>query len=493
MKKIFFTLLIAVSLASCNEWLDINRDPNQPSEVAPELLLAQSELALATTYGGVLHNQGSFIVQYFVNRVGASNFKPYNQFDVQANNGNLQWTNLYNLCMVNAEEVRTKTAQTQDWGNYLAATVIKGFAAQCIIDNFGEAPYSQALGGGANAKPAYDEGATVYAAVLAELDYALAHIGTSQVTKSNLLFGANSTEKWIQFANALKLRLLMRQAAKDWDSVKDLVNALITENNFPATDVSYKIYADEGTKRNPWYMDAYIFFGQADHMGSAAYINTLAAKSDPRLSARFDLPTNPENATFHKGGVPGFEYITTTDPKEKFSTPKYNAVAPVYLITVSEIEFFKAEAALRTSGVAAAKTAYDAAITASFAQAGVTGASAFLASGGDYAWSTTQSVDDGLKQIALQKWIALGTINGFESWCELRRLGVSFCTQTATDIQADETKYEYGKLIYPIGAPGILSATKTLLNRYYYPTISTTVNQNAPAQKTPATKIFWQN
>jgi hypothetical protein len=72
-------------------------------------------------------------------------------------------------------------------------------------------------------------------------------------------------------------------------------------------------------------------------------------------------------------------------------------------------------------------------------------------------------------------------------------LGVSFCTQSATDIATDDTKYEYGKLIYPIGAPEILSTSKTLLNRYYYPTISTSVNSNAPAQKTPAAKIFWQN
>lgn len=490
MKKIFLTLLIAASLVSCDEWLDVNNDPNQASEVAPELVLAQSELALAGTYGGVLHNQGSFIVQYFVNRVGASNFKPFNQFDVQANNGNVQWNNLYNLCMVNAEYVRTESAKINAWGNYLAATVIKGFAGQCLVDNFGEVPYSEALKG---TNPKYDEGADVYEAILTEIDYALSKVGTSLVTSKNLLYGANSTDKWIKFANALKLRLLMRQASANWNGVKDEVNALIAENNFPTADVAYKMWADEGTKRNPWYQDAYIFFGQADHMGSVAYVNTLAANGDTRLSARFDLPSVPENTTFHKGGVPGFEYLTSTDPKEKFSTPKYNPVAPVYMITLAEIEFFKAEAALRTSGVAAAKADYEAAVRASFTQAGATGADALLATGGAYAWSTTQSVADALAQISLQKWIALGTVNGFESWCEVRRLGMTFCTQTANAIAADQSKYENGKLIFPVGAPDVLTNPKSILNRYYYPTTSTSVNKLAPTQKTPATKMFWQN
>lgn len=491
MKKIFLALLIAVSLASCNDWLDINRDPNQPSDVDPELVLAQTELALANTYGGVLHNQASFIVQYYVNRVGASNFKSYNQFDVQANNGNRQWDNLYNLCMVNAEKVRTESAKKQEWGNYFAATVVKVFAAQCIIDNFGEAPYTQALLGGANAQPAYEDGAVVYAKILAELDDALTKVGTSPITKSNLLYGANSTAKWIKFANALKLRLLMRMAAKDWDAVKDRVNALIEENNFPTEDVAYRIWADEGTKRNPWYLDAFVFFGQADHMGSMAYIKSLGQNNDPRLAARFVLPTSPANTTFHKGGVPGAEYITTTDPKEKFSSPVYAATAPVYMITLAEIEFFKAEAALRTSGVAAAKEAYDAAITASFAQAGVTGAAGFLT--GAYEWSTTQSEAAALAQLSFQKWLALGAVNGFESWCEVRRLGATFCTASADQIIADDNFYEFGKLIFPKGAPSILASTKSMLNRYYYPTSSVSYNPNAPAQKTPLTKIFWQN
>jgi len=336
------------------------------------------------------------------------------------------------------------------------------------------------------AQPKYDEGQVVYTGILAELNNALSKVGSSVVTDQNLLFGKNSTPQWIAFAKALKLKLLMRQASINWVGVKDDVTALIAENNFPTSDVAFTCWADNGTKRNPWYTDAAIFFGKADHMAPAAYVNTLAAYNDARLDARFD---KPKDGGSQRGGIPGTFYDSNTDPLTKFSTPKYNATAPAYLITLAEIEFFKAEAAFRNNQFGAAKTAYEAAIDASYAQAGVTGAAAIYATGKPNAWSDAS----GLQKIGLQKWIALGCVNGFESWCEVRRLGVpSFCSSSAADILADATKYETGKLIFPTGAPSEVPVN-TLLNRYYYPLISTSLNANAPKEsKKLSAKIFWQ-
>ncbi len=487
MKKILFSIVLGgLLLTSCTDWLDINKDPNTPESVTPELVLPQAELALATTYGGTMYNQASFVIQYFDQGVGAPNYRDYTQFRPQAVSGNRAYSDMYNLCLVNAEYVRTESAKTEEWGTYLAATTIKAFAFQSLVDIFGEIPYTEALKGSNVAQPKYDEGQVVYDGILSELNEALTKVGNSLVTDQNLLFGANSTSKWISFAKALKLKILMRQASVNWSGVKDEVNALIAENDFPTADVAYTCWEDNGTKRNPWYTDAAIFFGKADHMAPAAYVNTLLAYNDPRLDARFDKPADGGN---HRGGVPGTFYDSNTDPLTKFSTPKFVATAPAYLITLAEIEFFKAEAALRNNQFGAAKSAYEAGIDASFAQAGVSGSASLYATGRPYAWSDAS----GLEKIGLQKWIALGCVNGFESWCEVRRLGVpTFCSSSAADILADPSKYEVGKLIFPAGAPSEVPVN-TLLNRYYYPLISTSLNANAPKEsKKLSVKIFWQ-
>jgi hypothetical protein len=488
MKKTLLLMMCIALLASCDKWMDINQDPNQAQaeDVTSDLVLPQAELSLAMGYSGILYNHGSFIVQYFDQGVGASNFRPKTRFEVTAGDGDRPYQIIYNQCLVNADYVKEAAEKETQWGNYFAATVLKAFALQAMVDLFGEVPYSEALKGSAIAQPKYDEGSDVYAGILAELDDAFDKLGTATVTDKNLLFGTASTAKWVAFGKALKLKLLMRQASVNWAGVKDRINDLISEGNFPTADVAFTCWVDDGTKRNPWYTDAAIFFGKTDYMAAASYVNTLVAYGDPRLNARYDLPA-AAGSTAHKGGIPGYEYITTTDPKTNFSTPKFVATAPAYLITLAEIEFFKAEAAFRNSNSAAAQSAYEAAVRASFVQAGLQGTDADALLTGAYAWDGTANLD----KMALQKWIALGCVNGFESWCEVRRLGKpDFCAASADAIYADGTRYEQDKLIYPKGAPAAVAGG--MLNRYYYPLLSTNYNSNAPAQKTPATKIFWQ-
>jgi hypothetical protein len=489
-KKLLSIALAGLFMASCSDWLDINQDPNNPASVTPDLVLPQAELALANTYAGTMYNHAGFIIQYFDQRVGAPNYRDYTQFKPQATNGNRAYTDMYNLCLVNAEYVRTESEKNESWGNYLAATVIKAYALQSMVDLFGEVPYTEALQGGDNAQPHYDEGQVVYDGILAELEDAIDKVSGSSalVTGNNLLFGAtNPTAKWLAFAKAVKLRILMRQASINWDGVKVKVNALIAENNFPAADVAFTCWVDAGTKRNPWYTDAAIFLSKADHMAAAAYINTLSAYGDPRLDARYDLPQ--DGSVSHRGGVPGIEYDPTSDPGTVFSTPKFIATAPAYLITLAEIEFFKAEAAFRNGQLADARQAYEDAIDASFAQAKVTGASNLYGAGKPYEWSDAS----GLEKIAFQKWIALGCVNNFESWCEVRRLGTpGFCSKSADEIASSEAaNYETGKLIFPKGAPAEIP-TNTLINRFYYPVSSSALNPNVPESKKLSTKIFWQ-
>ena len=91
---------------------------------------------------------------------------------------------------------------------------------------------------------------------------------------------------------------------------------------------------------------------------------------------------------------------------------------PVNLITVSEIEFFKAEYYARYGTSADAESHYKAAIEASFTSAGLSAADATDIYTNYYPWDNANYA----KLIGIQKWIALGGTNNFEAWCEMRRL-----------------------------------------------------------------------
>src|SRR5690606_18032375 len=139
----------------------------------------------------------------------------------------------------------------EDWGTYLAATTLRVFTYQALVDAYGEIPYTEALDE-TNTAPAYDDGQVIYAGILAELDDALSKATPASTVEANFLFGLPTAEEWVKFANSLKLKVLMRMSKVQ--DVKAALDQLVAENNFSTTDVAWEgIWANESGKASPFY------------------------------------------------------------------------------------------------------------------------------------------------------------------------------------------------------------------------------------------------
>lgn len=500
MKKIFLLLGVSIALAltSCDSFLDINQDPNSPSQenVTSSLIFPGVEMNLAASYGDYLRITGGYLAQQYAQDFGTSNYIDYSQFSVTAVRSSTTYTQLTAKVLLNLETVRTKAKASEEWGTYLAATTLRDFTYQALVDAYGETPYTEALDA-SNLSPKYDEGQTIYDGILTELNDALAKATPSSTVCANFLFGTTTdpdgttaTEKWIRFAKALKLRILMRES-----NVKDVhadLAALITENNFPTADVSYaNCWTDNVGKASPFYQEEYApYFGstQINVIANIAYMSTLQSSKDGRLTYAF--AKSDDNA--YTGGVSGTNMSHTTKYKSDYwCRPVFKYNMPVFMITLSEIEFFKAEYYARYGSATDAETHYKAAIDASFATTGSTGAADIY---------TTQYPYDQAKYkevIGIQKWIALGMTNNFEAWCEARRLGYpAFGTITGNDISNEgdtytPTVYVPGTFYQPISVNSDLNGKKILLQRFMYPESSTSRNSNAPANKLGSVPVFW--
>jgi hypothetical protein len=162
------------------------------------------------------------------------------------------------------------------------------------------------------------------------------------------------------------------------------------------------------------------------------------------------------------------------------------------MIQVAETEFFIAEYYARQGNAAQAQLHYNAAITASCASAGVSGADQVIAkfpyNQGNY------------KQcIGISKWMALSGTNNFESWCELRRLKYpTFGSATgatlynSTQDQLNPGAYTPGTLYTPIAVFDKVGSNQ-VIQRWPYPEASSSSNSNAPKFTDEEYKIppFW--
>ncbi len=493
MKKIILTAAVALGLtmASCDSYLDINESPNSPaqSNLTPDLIFPGAEMAFANSYGDFLRITGGYFAQHYAQYFGTSNYMDYSQFQMSAVRSSSTYQNLTMRVLQNLSTVKAMAEESDEPGTVLAATVIRAAVYQVLVDCYGEIPYSEALNPD-NLNPKYDNGKDIYAGIIAELDEAIAKTEpTATVCTNNLLPGARASE-WIKLANALKLRILMRECGVV--DVKAELEALVKENNFPDSDVAWAgCWSNQSGQANPFYQEDFAtYFGstQQNVILNLALYATMDDSADPRLQAFFDPNTDKGQYT---GGVSGTNFSTTSDYKAGYWCRPHMAYdSPVYFISRFETEFFLAEYHARYGTMEEAEAHYTAAVEASFASAGLSDTSTVLAT---YPWNA-----NGWKEcIGVQKWVALSGTNNFEAWCELRRLGYpAFGSVTGAQIY-DVVNDVYtpsllpaATLYTPIQVIPSVGADK-LLQRWPYPESSANRNSNTPAAKGDTTPVFW--
>lgn len=501
MKKFAFIFTIALGMltTSCDSYLDINQDPNSPAEanMTTDIMFPAAEMNLASTYGDFYRITGGYFAQYYSHAFGTSNYVDYSQFKMSATRSSTDYTQLNQRSLKNLNTICQLAEADEEWGTFLAAKTLKAFIYQMMVDAYGEVPYSEAFDA-SNATPKYDQGADIYAGVLAELDEALSKASAGDKVATNFLLPGKTAGAWIQLANAVKLKMLTRESGVA--DVNSQIAALVSANNFPAGDVAWEgCWSNESGSLSPFYAEEFsTAWGstQINVVANIAIIGTMQQKNadgdvvfeDGRLAAFFE----PNSSGVYTGGISGSNFSTSDSYKSGYwCRPVASYDMPVYLITRSEVEFFIAEYYAKAGNAAQAKAHYEAAIEASFATAGVAGAAEAIA-------KFPYDQANYKKCIGVSKWIALAGVNTFEGWCEARRLDFpAFGSVQGTQMYNEQSDASYHPELYvpgtfytPIKVEDKLGANK-LLERWPYPESSSARNSNSPEFPGYATPVFW--
>ena len=504
MKKIAIisAIVLGLTATSCDDYLDINVDPNSPEEstLTSDILFPAAEMNLCGSYGDFFRITGGYLAQYYSQAFGTSNYMSYSQFNMSATRSSTDYTQLNRGSLKNLKTICQLAEKDEEWGTFLAAKTLRAFIYQALVDAYGEVPYSEALLDLENPTPKYDDGAAIYEGILAELDEALAKAKNSNNKKvaTNLLLPDKSSEAWIQLANAVKLKILMRESGVT--DVKSRVAELIEEGNFPTSDIAWAgCWDNESGALSPFFAEEFSTdWGstQINCIANVAIIGTMLQTDsngdvvfqDGRLEKIFE--TNGSGN--YTGGISGTNFSTSNNFKSSYwCRPVASFDMPVYLITVAETEFFIAEYYAQTGNSTEAAAHYAAAIEASFKTVGATGADEALA-------KFPYDQNNYKKSIGISKWIALAGVNTFEGWCEARRLDYpAFGTVSGSQMYnlKDDSSYkpelyQPGTFYTPIQVFDKVGENH-LLERWNYAEASSARNSNTPEFPGYTTPVFW--
>jgi len=485
MKKIITFVSLVVLLSGCS--LDVNTDPNYPSSVNSSLVLPAVENSIAAVAGDGMYNYAGFFAQYYDQMPEANQYNALADYTFTESTQIIDrsYRTLYAGALEDVDVIlKDQTATAAD---KYAATILRAYSFQLLVDNMDQTPYLEALKGSANSMPVWDSGQSVYEGVLAEMDAAEANLGTTTMSASDLLL-SKDVAQWKGFANALRLRMYLRfiDAGVDVASYTTKIKALVDGGEFFKGDVKYDVFSDELGKRNPWYAANKVALA-LNHVGAYPIITYLQATNDPRIAYNFVKATN---TGVYAGAIPGSKDVLGKKNAD-YSFLNYYATKPVYFFTQSELQFLLAESYIRFySNDAKAQSAYEAGIDADFSARKMSESpSVMYGAGGKVAWSTAADNTAKLQLIYMQKWVALCYMDHMEAWSEIRRTDVpKLSAKTGTQINADPTVYTAGELIAPMRDglnPG------NMVKRMNFPVSARQLNTNTPTAVIVTTPVWW--
>ena len=441
--KVVAAGVLAVGVTACGDLTGLNENPNSPTQAPPGALFTRAVSTTAQRWIGSGYNlrQTEFVAQHF-----GEVFYP--DEDRYARLGAAQTVGSFDNPYVNELEDLQKVIEAgNDAGKpgvSAPAQVLQTYGFGYLTDTFGDVPYSDALHGDAedgSLLPTYDAQKDIYDGFFATLDaatQALAGATDPGLGSADPIYGGD-TEAWEKFSNSLRLRFAMRLSNVDPTTAGAQIQAALNAPGGVFTsnaDAATIPWPGDGIVDNPWTVN---FQTRDDHRMSRTLMDILVANNDPRLPI---LAQPVQDSSLYAGGYGGMPNGLSTDSAGKFAkiasrpgtifyggqtTNGYfgspaNAARPSYFMTYAEVAFLKAEAAQRGWGgltAAEAKGFYEDGIRASMEQWGVTdeaAINAYLAKP-DVAY---KGGNDGLKQIGVQKWIAL-VGDGGQAWAEWRR------------------------------------------------------------------------
>ena len=508
MKKTFKYIIVSVlcltSLGSCIKE-DLNVDPNNPKDVPSNSLMSGAEKWIADNiYDNWFSGRQCLVyAQYWSQR----NYTEEDRYQIRESVNNGYFNYLYQgvANLIKVEELNTDPATAPGNAVYgancnqiAAAKILKVWLMDVITDTWGSVPYSEVAKLASEGKYycKYDNQKDLYAALIAELDTAIAMIDEKEYafTAGDVIYNGDASQ-WKKFGNSLKCRLAVHMSKVDpkW---KTYITEAIASGVFESNEDSagYKYYG-VGTDYCKFYEGFYVD-GRNDFTIAKPFYQILAGEADDLNGKTHPWAgsTDPRLQFFAPGATDGMPYGAPSNRTRSLrgAAPNWYSGQPGHLktdfkvpmLTYAEVQFIISEyngfsdAEFKAGIEASIK--YWADIYGGFVESDAI-ASYIAAVGAATA-----------EKVAVQKYIDLW-MNGTEAWTEIRRTGYPEQILRPGEITAvlngENIKFE------PLS-----DVKDDIIARVKYPTNESTLNganwKDAVAKLTDGTnnyytKMFW--
>ena len=436
--KYLSILLIAPLFFSCDKFVDVNNNPNNPTSVPPATLLPTTTLGMAFANSNELGRATSVLVQY--NAGAANQVLQEDRFDLENLLDN-QWGNEIYGGTLNNLQLLIEQNQATNPVYAGIAKIQKAYVISMATDLWGDVPYSEAGQGLRFPQPRFDTQQDIYLGnsnLGIQSLFDLVKEGMADLDKTSTVKPGNDDiiykgdlAKWKRAGNTMLLKFAMQISNKNAALAKSTIQAVIDGNNYINTnllDFEVPFGTSQGNQNTHYSFNN--VNRVSDLMLSSRFLALMRNLNDTvRLGKYYTKPTGTFVA-LENGAAQTLPALPPLANRSKYNVyvTGANGEAPVRLLTNFQTQFILAESALILGTTGDANAYYQAGIRASMAKSGMTVAEI------DKYFTDNPSVvtlsgttDQKRAQILTQKYIAwVG--NAIEAYNDWRRTGIPVLT-----------------------------------------------------------------
>ena len=500
MNKIFSLLLSCITLVACEKYLDVNEDPNYPSQLPLEMTLKQNMASVAWEMGSYYNLVGGFWSQHWAQGSTSNSYRELDQYIIGESTSNFMnnsntWSRIYTYGISELQKSINQAESEQNWDFYLINTLIQAYTFQLMVDFYDNIPYFNFLKSDYSTSPETDpkadKGVDIYKDLIRRIDEAIEKVRLVKVThfiETDYVFNGD-IDDWIKFANTLKLKLYLRMCYFDNEYARDGIK-MMYDNNDSFLEKDAKIFFNTiYDLPNPlYYYDRWVVSVNTNLYVSSSLFEYLKTNNDARLSCI--IASGYDRQNLHGMPQGGYEVARNLYYKS-FSIIKLEENAPFYFFSEAESYLLQAEALIRGYGddPSKAKELYDKAIITDFQRKGIQdSAYALIATNGNYEFPVDGSMEDKLKHIIMAKWAALAGSQGAETFFELNRTGYpSISNIPAWKNDTLNVEYKGGEITYSLAG----TTDGLFPKRLSYPSVEIRLNKNINEKKPVTDKVWW--
>jgi hypothetical protein len=391
------TLAVAGAVAGCDNFLDVNEDPNSPQDVAMELTLPGMLVAFGhevigmtdIRYGNMTGpvGWGTEWLQQWSWNADEHTYAQFQWYEVANLDSDQFWNSSYANVMREAVNIMNRSEATGQTGYHGIAKFMYAWNASLLTDAFGPIPLNDAFDT-SNPNPAYNTQQEVYATVFTLIDEAIAEMQQPSEDPpgyTDILYQGDMSQ-WVKLANTVKARLHMRVAYAPGESATEHAQAALTAlaaGLAGPADAPTLEYAGGDDYEQPWYRFEDDGYGESSRANEYV-VEMLRGTDDPRLPimirpADLECPAGAgyqrEDCTIatsviyrgHPSGTPGQPDSAISRIGSFFSADSADHV----WFTYDDAKMIEAEAQLVVSGAGAADAPYREGIRANMVRLGV--------------------------------------------------------------------------------------------------------------------------